>query len=70
MNLKEPNSQHYKDKYGNIGRMIVFLKPKAIAQTTMQLKQADVLMIYYFLSPDSLTYLELMGYHIGDELSL
>ena len=70
MNLKELNWQHYKDKYGNIGRMDRILKAEGDSPDNYKLsKQADVLMIYYFLSPGQLKHiLELMGYHIGDEL--
>ena len=72
MDLKELDWESYRNKYGNIGRLDRILKAEGDSPDRYKLsKQADVLMIYYLLSPGQVkNILELMGYKVGDELEL
>jgi trehalose/maltose hydrolase-like predicted phosphorylase len=72
MDLKELDWEAYRNKYGNIGRLDRLLKAEGDSPDRYKLsKQADVLMIYYLLSPGQVkNILELMGYEVGDELEL
>jgi trehalose/maltose hydrolase-like predicted phosphorylase len=72
MDLKELDWESYRSKYGNIGRLDRILKAEGDSPDRYRLsKQADVLMIYYLLSPGQVKHiLELMGYKVGDELEL
>jgi beta-phosphoglucomutase family hydrolase len=72
MDLKELDWEAYRSKYGNIGRLDRILKAEGDSPDRYKLsKQADVLMIYYLLSPGQVkNILELMGYEVGNELAL
>jgi beta-phosphoglucomutase family hydrolase len=72
MELKELDWEAYRNKYENIGRLDRILKAEGDSPDRYKLsKQADVLMIYYLLSPGQVkNILELMGYEVGDELEL
>jgi trehalose/maltose hydrolase-like predicted phosphorylase len=72
MDLKELDWEAYRSKYGSIGRLDRILKSEGDSPDRYKLsKQADVLMIYYLLSPGQVKHiLELMGYKVGDELEL
>lgn len=70
MDLKELDWDSYRKKYGNISRLDRILKAEGDSPDNYKVsKQADVLMIYYFLAPGQLKHiLEIMGYDTGDEL--
>jgi len=70
MNLHELDWDHYRRKYQNIRRLDRILKSEGDSPDRYKVsKQADVLMVYYLLSPGQVKHiLEIMGYHIGDEL--
>ncbi len=72
MDLKELDWEAYRSKHGNIGRLDRILKAEGDSPDRYKLsKQADLLMIYYLLSPGQVkNILELMGYEVGDELEL
>jgi trehalose/maltose hydrolase-like predicted phosphorylase len=72
MELKELDWDAYRAKYGSIGRLDRILKAEGDSPDRYKLsKQADVLMIYYLLSPGQVkNILELMGYKVGDDLEL
>jgi beta-phosphoglucomutase family hydrolase len=72
MDLKELDWEGYRAKYGSIGRLDRILKAEGDSPDRYKLsKQADLLMIYYLLSPGQVkNILELMGYEVGDELEL
>ena len=70
MNLKELNWEAYRNKYGNIHRMDRILKSEGDTPDKYKVaKQADVLMIFYTLSPGQVkNILNIMGYKINDEI--
>ncbi|MFW6139675.1 MAG: HAD-IA family hydrolase, partial [Spirochaetota bacterium] len=70
MELQELDFDRYREKYGNIRRMDRILKAEGDSPDRYKVsKQADVLMLFYLLSPGQVKHiLEIMGYRIGDEL--
>jgi len=64
--LKEINLQHYRQKYGDIGRMDRLLKAEQDSPNNYKIsKQADTLMTFYMLSPGQVAgILRKMGYRI------
>ncbi|KMQ51364.1 Trehalose 6-phosphate phosphorylase [Chitinispirillum alkaliphilum] len=71
MNLKELDWDSYKEKYDDIHRMDRILKSENDSPDKYKVaKQADVLMLFYLLSPGQVCkILSLMGYTIDDEIS-
>lgn len=69
MDLKELDWDFYREKYGNISRLDRILKAEGDSPDNYKVsKQADVLMIFYFLAPGQVkNILSIMGYNIGDE---
>ncbi|MDP3981072.1 MAG: beta-phosphoglucomutase family hydrolase [Chlamydiota bacterium] len=72
MNLKEIDWEHYRQKYNDIHRLDRILKSEGDTPNPYKVaKQADVLMLFYMLSPGQIKHiLGLMGYAIDDELEL
>ncbi len=71
MDLRELDWDAYREQYGDIHRMDRLLKSENDSPDNYKLaKQADVLMLFYLLSPGQVCkILSLMGYTIPDELS-
>ncbi len=68
--LKELDWNHYKEKYGNIGRMDRILKSENDSPDNYKVaKQADTLMMFYLLTPAQVKKtLNSMGYNINDSI--
>ncbi|MFC1751794.1 beta-phosphoglucomutase family hydrolase [Thermoproteota archaeon] len=68
-NLDELDWGHYQKKYGNIRRMDRILKKEGDSPDKYKVaKQADVLMLFYLLSPGQVKHiLKLMGYFVKNE---
>ncbi|WP_219941621.1 glycoside hydrolase family 65 protein [Iamia sp. SCSIO 61187] len=68
--LDEIDWDDYRARYGNIGRLDLILEAEGDTTNRYKLaKQADVLMLFYLMSPDEL-YGQLagMGYELGDDM--
>jgi trehalose/maltose hydrolase-like predicted phosphorylase len=72
MDLKELDWSAYRRKYDNIRRMDRILKAEGDSPNKYKaIKQADVLQMFYLLSPGQVRHtLELMGYSVDDETRL
>jgi trehalose/maltose hydrolase-like predicted phosphorylase len=72
MDLLELDWDHYREKYGDIHRLDRILKSEGDSPDKYKVsKQADVLMMYYLLSPGQVKHnIEMMRYEIGDELDV
>ena len=72
MDLKELDWDAYRRKYGNIHRMDRILKAEGDNPDNYKVsKQADVLMTFYLLSPQTVKrILEKLGYELGDAIEL
>lgn len=70
--LEELDWQYYRRKYDNIRRMDRILKAEGDSPNKYKaIKQADVLQMYYLLSPGQVRHiLDLMGYTVDDETKL
>lgn len=68
--LAELNWEHYRRRYGNIGRLDLILEAEGDSTNRYKLaKQADVLMLIYLLGPDGLTEtLHRLGYPAEPDL--
>lgn len=67
--LQEIEWEHYRERYEDIHRMDRILKAEGDSPDRYQVvKQADVLQLFYLLSPGQVTHiLDLMGYDVGNE---
>jgi beta-phosphoglucomutase family hydrolase len=67
-NLQDLDWDHYRAKYGDIHRMDRILKSEGNSPDKFKVaKQADVLMLFYALSPEQVkNVLATMGYEVGD----
>lgn len=72
VNLLELDWDAYREKYGNIQRLDRILKSEGESPDRYKVtKQADVLMLFYLLSPGQVkNILEIMRYNVNNELKL
>ena len=68
--LAEIDWEDYRARYGNIGRLDLILEAEGDSTNRYKLaKQADVLMLFYLMTPDVLCeQLEAMGYECDEEM--
>ena len=68
--LQEFDWEHYRNRYGNIGRLDLILHAEGDTTNRYKLsKQADVLMLFYLFSADELrTLFGQLGYDLPSEL--